>query len=178
MANTRKMDPSDLPEEPREEYVLKLGAEHNGIDEYGVPHLYKGDDPNNNKVMLTQSQYNQFTDKFNSVEEDEAKKKALSDLAAAQDELQALKDNLTAAGISLDDLMALKPVPTPSQDEITPAGQAIGEVSPAPASSAGPVQKTAPLSGGTEGGSISPASHGKQSSEKVGDQSPVPGSKK
>jgi len=125
-------------------YVLKPGQEHYGVKDDKI-HLFRGDDPENNRVELSEKQFREFKDKFvteASMKELKAKQNELADLQKKQAELE---EALKARGISVEDLLAehtaKKPNPAPSvgTNEPTP-----DNVEPSPTgSTSDPVNKPA-----------------------------------
>lgn len=112
MAKSRKV-------EGAKEYVLKAGFEHNGITEDEKRHVFVGGQQDNDRVWLTDNQYNSFKDKFESLEEQKDRQKAQVEIAKLQREQNSIREKLAEQGISLDEFLTgevtiKKPDPSPS----------------------------------------------------------------
>lgn len=95
-----------------EKYILKPGQEHHGF-KGDVRHTYSGDDPENNVVELTETQFAQFKDKFITEAAARDLQKKASELQELQAEQAKLKAALDARGISIEDLLGEQTVKKP-----------------------------------------------------------------
>jgi hypothetical protein len=136
MTKAEKEEMGDVKLPETKEYVLKVGQEHEAFTADGGRNIFRGGEKGNDRVTLTQTQYRVLSDKFDSVEASDARAKAQKDADEATQKLDQLRTELAKKGINIDDVLATKPVPTVEQPLFT-GGSAVGEETPAPASSAG-----------------------------------------
>jgi hypothetical protein len=110
--------------EEMETYILKPGQEHHGFKkaekegEPDVRHLYTGE-PGNNKVELTEVQFLQLKDKFESAKTQDERRELEKAAADARAQLEEARTKLAEKGINLNDLLesGATPSPTPSSPE-------------------------------------------------------------
>lgn len=112
--------PSEDKNENRKEYILKRGYSHHGINKDGVRTQYTGGVKDQDRVLLTEQQFQSFGDKFESVEELKLRQSLEREAGEANAKLAEIGAKLAEQGMSLDDLLAgaqltnKKPDPTPS----------------------------------------------------------------
>lgn len=92
------------------EYILKPNNKHHGFDKDGNRHVFVGGEKDNDRVMLTEAQYNAFKDKFVSVEDQKQATEARKEAENARADLAEARAKLAAAGIDLDDVLQGKEI--------------------------------------------------------------------
>jgi len=125
-------------EEEREEYILRPGNTHHGIDEDGNRVTYVGGEKDNDRVLLSKPQFAALRDKFESQEGAKQRVALEKDAAEAKATLEEARTKLALQGINLDDLLkqAEKPIEKPNPSpSIGTAEPTIETVTPAPVGS-------------------------------------------
>jgi len=125
-------------EEEREEYILRPGHTHHGLDEDGNRVAYVGGEKDNDRVLLSKDQFAALRDKFESQEGAKQRVALEKDAADAKATLEEARTKLALQGINLDDLLkqAEKPIEKPNPSpSVGTAEPTIETVTPAPVGS-------------------------------------------
>lgn len=124
-----------------EEFILKPGNQHHGFDADGARHTFVGGEKDNDRVFLTPDQARAFKDKFESLEDADARTKAQNEVANLRNREAQIREKLADKGIDIEELLAAPTTPTTKKPDPSPS---VGTPEPTPANvTPAPVGSTA-----------------------------------